>query len=335
MRRSLLAVVALTLAAPAGPALAWGGSGHRMIGQAAARALPAELPAFLHKRSVPDDIGELSREPDRIKGAGKQSDDDHSPGHFLDLDDDGKVLGGPPLVALPANRALYEKALQGAGTDSWKAGYLPYSIIETWQRLKLDFAVWRIATAGAQTSHDHRQRAWLKADARRREALVLEDIGLLSHFVGDGSQPLHVTLHYNGWGDYPNPDGFTTDKVHAPFESDFVAAHVSEPEIEAKLSAFHDCACPIEQRTAGYLAATGAQMRPFYSLWKDGGFKDGDSRGHDFAVERIAAGASELRDLVVLAWSGSNAAKVGYPSATPDEVGAGKADAYLLLHGND
>jgi len=39
-------------------------------------------------------------------------------------------------------------------------------------------------------------------------------LGVMGHFVGDGSQPLHTTMHFNGWvGD--NPQGYTTDlKFH-------------------------------------------------------------------------------------------------------------------------
>ena len=34
------------------------------------------------------------------------------------------------------------------------------------------------------------RQAWYRADRIRREALILRDIGVLAHYVGDGSQPL-------------------------------------------------------------------------------------------------------------------------------------------------
>ena len=116
MKRLAIAAVALTLAIP-GSVFAWGGSGHRMIGVAAMKALPAELPAFLKTPQAIVDVGEYSREPDRIKRAGKAFDSDRDQGHFLDLSDDGTVLGGPKLTALPPTRAEYEKALQAVGVD--------------------------------------------------------------------------------------------------------------------------------------------------------------------------------------------------------------------------
>src|SRR5436190_8804971 len=147
MRRLLATALAAALAAAPNLALAWGSSGHRMIGELAVRALPAEVPAFLRTPAAALDVGELSREPDRSKGAGRLHDNDRDPGHFLDLDDSGKVLGGPLLSALPPTRADYEAALRAAGTDTWKAGYLPYSIVDRWQQLALDFAYWRVLTA--------------------------------------------------------------------------------------------------------------------------------------------------------------------------------------------
>src|SRR5689334_2002745 len=129
MKRLLAAAcAALVVAAPA-CVWAWGATGHRMIGELAMRALPASAPAFLRTAQAATDVGEYSREPDRSKGAGRAHDSDRDAGHFLDLSDDGTVLGGPKLSALPATRADYEKALIAAGQDNWKAGYLPYSIL--------------------------------------------------------------------------------------------------------------------------------------------------------------------------------------------------------------
>ena len=67
-------------------------------------------------------------------------------------------------------------------------------------------------------------KAWFTADRRRREGQILIAIGELSPFVGDGSPPLHVTVHFNGWGDFPHPHGYTTAHGHRPFEPAFVHA---------------------------------------------------------------------------------------------------------------
>jgi len=306
-----------------------------MIGEAAMAALPAGLPGFLRTRQASVDVGELSREPDRSKGAGKIHDSDRDPGHFLDLDDDGKVMGGPPLAALPVSRADYEAELRSVGTDSWQAGYLPYSIVGQQQQLAKDLAYWRVLSAAEAREAAGPRRVWLSADRRRREALILVDIGGLSHFVGDGSQPLHVTLHFNGWGDRPNPEGFTRARVHGPFEEAFAAANVTPADLRAGMAPPADCRCPVEPRVAAYLAATALQVGPFYRLEKAGGFVDGDPRGRAFAAARLAAGASELRDLIVQAWRASAYGSVGWPAVKVEDAVAGKVDAYPALYGKD
>jgi hypothetical protein len=326
--------VAAILLSPV-PAAAWGSQGHRIVGAAAVNALPDEAPAFLRTPTAAAEVGELSREPDRVKGSGKLHGSNLDPAHFLDVEDDGRVLGGPTLDSLPPTRAEYEKALAAAGVDSWKAGYLPYAIVETWQQLAKDFGYWRALNAAEARATDPARRAWFAEDKRRREALVLRSIGYLSHYVGDGAQPLHVTAHYNGWGDYPNPKGYTTAKVHGLFEGEFVARNIKPDAVAAAMTPLKTGETPIERRTADYLAVAWKQVEPFYALEKAGGFVDGDPRGAAFATTRLAAGASELRDLIVEAWRAGGRAEVGWKPVPVADVEAGKIDPFDALYGVD
>ncbi|MHB8530930.1 MAG: phospholipase C/P1 nuclease family protein [Caulobacteraceae bacterium] len=319
----------------ASSALAWGATGHRIIGRLATEALPPSLPGFLRSPAAVAALGELDREPDRWKAAGKAHDLDLDPGHFLDLGDDGRVLAGPALADLPATREDYETALRRIGGDGWRAGYLPYSIIEGWQQLAKDFAYWRVDVAAARTVVDAAHRTWFVADEARREGLVLRDLGVLGHYVGDGSQPLHVSEHFNGWGAFPNPDGFTQDKVHAPFEGAFVRSYVRPGRVRAAMAPYRDCHCSIQRRTVAYLAATNAFVVPFYRLYKAGGFQPGDRRGVDFAAERLAAGAAELRDVTIDAWRASAEEQVGFPAVSVRDVEAGALDPYDSFYGTD
>jgi hypothetical protein len=317
--------------------LAWGSTGHRFVGEVAMRSLPADVPAFLKTPQAALDVGEFSREPDRAKGSGREHDSDRDPGHFVDLSDDGTVLGGPALSALPTTRAEFDAAVRKAGADSWKSGYLPYSVVDRWQQLARDFAYWRVLSAAEANPAWKEHKAFFAADRRRREQQILITIGELSHFVGDGSQPLHVTVHFNGWGDFPNPGGYTTAKIHAPFESDLVQASVKEADVTAKMLPPKDCHCPVQKRVADYLTATGALVVPLYQLEKAGGLAPGDPRGPAFAAERIAVGASELRDLIADAWKISATQTLGYkPNAVAvADVIAGKIDPYAMLYGID
>ena len=178
-------------------------------------------------------------------------------------------------------------------------------------------------------------RDFFTADRKRREAQILIDIGMLSHFVGDGSQPLHVSLHYNGWGDYPNPSGYTTARIHSPFESELVRTSVTAAMVAANMAPARAFPGTIEQRVADYLAATGRQVIPLYDLEKAGGLKARDPRGPAFAAELIAVGASELRDLIVLAWHASDSQTIGWRPIPLADVLAGRTDPYAVLYGID
>ena len=331
---TLALAVAASLSA-AGRADAWGDTGHRMIGVLGAQALPSDLPAFLRTAQIADDIGELAREPDRWRGSGRVHDNMRDPAHFVDVDDSGRVLGGPALDALPATRADYETALRAVGADSTKAGWLPYAIIDGWQQLTKDFAYWRADEAGERLEKDPAHRAWLAADRLRRERQIVLDLGTWAHYVGDATQPMHVSVHYNGWGDHPNPQGFTTERIHVPFEGPFVRMHVTMEMVRADMAPYRPCTAGIERCTAGYLGETFRTLVPFYEMEKAGGLKGDHPAGAAFAARRIAAAASELRDLVVDAWNASATSTVGYPPTPVGDIAAGRADAYLLLYGSD
>lgn len=331
------AAAALAALVTAGPALGWGSSGHRIIGETAIEALPSELPAFLRSRASAVAVGELSREPDRSRGSGRAHDSDRDPGHFIDGDDTGHIPGTSlSLDAMPPTRDDYETALRAAGESGWKLGYLPYSIVEDWQQLAKDFAYWRVDDAGARFATDAGHRAWLAADRARRESQILIDIGLLSHFVGDGSMPLHASIHYNGWGAFPNPNGYTQDRVHVPWEGPYTHQVVTPEAVRAAMRPFRDCGCPIEQRVGAYLMSDSRTVIPFYELEKAGAFKPGVLKGVEFTTGRVAEGAAELRDEIILAWRASAELRAGYqPEVSVPDAESGKVDPYDSLHGLD
>lgn len=328
------AVVAAALA-HASSVQAWGATGHRLIGAAAMETLPADVPEFLKVSATAAAVGELAREPDRWKGAGRVHDTDRDGAHFLDLGDDGKIFGGPSLEALPATREDYDAALRAVGVDNWKAGWLPYSIVDGWEQLAKDFADWRVDAWAAKTVKDEAHRVWFITDMAEREALILRDVGALGHYVGDGSQPLHVSVHYNGWGDGPNPEDFTQSRIHAMFEGAFVHDNVRQADVTAAVGPAADCHCAIAVREAGYLRATNSQTVVLYRLQKQGAFVGGDARGKTFVVARLAAGATELRDLIALAWHASLNETVGWPAVKASDVIAGSLDPYDSMYGSD
>jgi hypothetical protein len=342
MKRLALAAAAVcALAAVSVPAVvqAWGNTGHRLIGIAAMRGLPEEMPAFLRTPGAAADVGELAREPDRWKGGGQPHDRERDTAHFVDMDDNGFVMSaaGPSIDALPRLKSEYDAALTRAGLDVNDAGYLPYAIWDAYQNLVRDFAYWRVLNAQEARETDPTKRAWYREDRERREALILRDMGVLGHYIGDGSQPHHTTIHYNGWDrNTPNPEGFTTSRqTHGMFEGDFTARVARLDAIEAAMAAPKLDGFDLRARVPAYLRTTLGEVTPFYRLEKAGGFAEGDQRGADFTIARLAAGASELRDFYILAWRDSADDQIGWPAVKVAEVEAGTADPWLAMHGED
>lgn len=333
MRRTLL-VLAFVACAPV-VAFAWGATGHTMVSRVAIENLPAEIPEFLKAPGLAEDVGELGREPDRQRG-NKAFDLNNSPAHFLDLEDDGTVLGGVPIDPLPPSRQALDTALRAKNIDPSLAGFLPYAISDGWYQLRTDFSYWRIAVVAEKSAPTPEERDWFAKERRRREMLIIRDLGYWSHFVGDGSQPLHVSVHFNGWGNYANPNGFTqSNKVHAYFEGEFVKRFLQLQDIAAQVLPYRDCSCAIDKRIVQYLETARSYVTPLYELEKAGGFNGSDKTGKDFVSARIAAGASELRDLIVDAWRDSANATVGYPAISVRDVEQGKTVSYAGMLGVD
>jgi hypothetical protein len=339
--KRLLATLAATaaLAAPV-VVLGWAETGHRMIGRLAMEALPPELPAFLHSPAAIDAVEELGREPDRWRGAGRVHDADRDAAHFVDLDDNGATLAGLTLDKLPVRRGDFEAALTAAHAEVGKSGYLPYAIVDGWQQLVKDFAYWRVETAALARDANPEHKAWYAKDLKLREALIVRDLGVWSHYVGDGSMPMHVSIHYNGWGDFPNPDGFTKEPIHSVFEGTYVKAFISADQVRAHMAPYQACAQPIEACTAAYLHTTWTTLKPTYELEKKVGFKTASPEATDFIAGRIAAGASELRDLIVDAWAASATMEAGYagrdkPRVTLQSVQSGTVDPWDAIYGTN
>lgn len=333
------ALTACAVFAAAPDAWAWGATGHRLIGQAAVLALPADLPAFLRSPEAVQQIGELAREPDRSKGSGKPHDPDLDPAHFIDLTEDGHVYSaaGPEVTSLPPDRNAFDFVLNKAELNPGKTGWLPYEMMDGYQQLVRDFAIWRVDRALARNTRVARERTWYLADILLRQEITKRDLGFWAHFVGDGSQPLHTSIHYNGWGKYPNPHGYTDDPIHGPFEGAYVGQNLTLADVRGALPAPADCAGTIQACTVAYLQASLAKVEPLYVLWSANAFSVvGDARGKAFAVERVAAGAAELRDLTVRAWRESAAATVGYrPLYKVSDIENGQVIPFGVMHGDD
>jgi hypothetical protein len=294
------------------------------------------LPDFVRDPAAVAEVTALGPEADRLKGSGKTWDDDNEHGHFVDAGDDDKVAGVVPLDALPVDREAYDTALRKAGSDQYRAGYLPYEIIDGYEQVVTDFAYWRADVAGEKNGASAEDRAFFAADRKLQETLTLRDIGYWSHFVGDGSQPLHASVHYNGWGDYPNPRNYSNSHtIHSRFETALVNAVATDALVKARVKPYAPSSDPIDKRVGAYLETTLAAVPRVYDIEAAGGIDGRSPDATNLVLDRLAAGAAELRDLITDAYAASATKEIGYPRVSVSDIEGGKVPLTRKLFGGD
>jgi hypothetical protein len=293
LRAVLAAAALLGLALPSQPAHAWEQEGHRIINKLAASNLPADVPAFLRSQAAIDEIEYLGPEPDRWRSrAEPELSAAQSPEHFIDFE------AADALGALPHKRLEFEAKVFAAGQRPEVIGLQPWEADEVWERLKAAMRQYRAMVAAGQDT-----KSGANVDTKPVEAAILFYAGWLGHYVGDGSQPLHVSVKYNGWVG-PNPNGYTTShQIHHVFEGPFVAANIDAPEVQAKMTAVKLIEGDMFDAYVAYLRHTGTHVEKVYQFEKAGGFIGaGTPESRDFTAARLADGASMLRDMIYTAW---------------------------------
>jgi hypothetical protein len=269
--------------------LAWGEHGHRLSGRAAATRLPKEMPEFFRKAAP--QLEYLNPEPDRWRSKTLlEMNEAFSYDHFLDLE------MVPPAALDAEDRYSYLAALSQAGLkEPEKAGLALFRIVELYERLRTEFNLWRNAK-------DKKTRRWI-------EERIVNDAGVLGHYVSDGANPHHATVHYNGWAkDYPNPNGYTTDNTfHWRFESDFVQSRVTLGDLLPSINPQPRTIANPRAEVLAFFKASNGLVERLYQLEKQAKFdKENASPEHKrFAVERLVAGAEMLRALWWTAWATS------------------------------
>jgi hypothetical protein len=295
-RRGVIAVVAGALLVPmllVKPGLGWGREGHEMINRLAAETLPKDMPEFMRSPAALDAMQYYGPEPDRWKSnAEPELSAAGSPEHYIDLEW-ADLIGIP----LPRRRYDYVRALavaQKAHPDldltPEKVGLQPYVATEYYERIKAAMRDYRGLVA------EHK-------DTKPVEAEIVFLSGILGHFVADGSMPLHTSIKFNGWvGD--NPNGYTTEHhIHAEFESVYVGANVTPKDIAPLIPAQPVALADFFDDYVKYLRHSNTLVEKTYQLEKAGAFTGaGTPEGKAFTDERLAAGATELRNILYTAW---------------------------------
>ena len=314
MKRMILAIVAIAALAPIG-AGAWGQRAHTWINRVAVQTLPDDGPVFL--KAHEDWIAYLSVIPDAWRRPSEP---------FL------KMLEDPNhgwfkeqfafMTEIPRSRyefvvKLYDehRRLAAAGdpaatlTNVRWTGTMAYAAVEGYERMLTGMRRYRDAIS---------RKDGKKEDTRFVEQEIAFYMGWTGHYTGDGAQPLHDTVHHDGWQG-TNPQGFTTaPQVHGLFETRFVdLMKLDGADLRPHVPAARVLADPFTA-ILEHLDEAGRHTEQVYRLEKRGALADGtDPEARALVIQQAARGAALLRDLAHTAWVRSAAPPENDPAGNP------------------
>lgn len=293
------------------PALGWDAYGHRLITTLAVESMTG-APEWLKGDENIRKVADGAVVPDRWRSTKiNQLTHLNNPEHYIDVEDLAPY--GLSLKTLPTLRYEYVKAMvlakERAGPgfkgrpvnparDTAKTdelpGFLPYGIVEQYAKVQSAFLVVRVL----EKLNDPRRAHQLQLAKEN----AIYNMGVLSHYVGDGAQPLHMTKHHHGWiGE--NPKGYTTDRgIHSYIDGKVINLHQIKasdvrPLVDGKVQV--EARAPWED-VLNYLQTSFAEVEPLYELQKTGELDK--SGGKQFIEKRLASGASMLAALYRGAW---------------------------------
>ena len=254
-------------------AYGWWVEGHSRIAEAASKILPHELPAFF--RSAGKDLGHLAGDPDRWKNKDlPHLRSTESPEHFLDLE----YLDDSPL---PIDRYAMLDFLREKKRKATIVGMLPFAIIESHDRLACAFQDYRA------TPDDPIVRA-----------KCLIQAGILAHYTGDCSMPLHTTKDYDGKPD--GNGGFKQRGIHARLDA-FPEKHgITAEELARGLTPNEFNA--LRDRVMDEIRHGHQFVPQTYELDSSGAFEKPTTESRDFVLARCRRGVRFTAELWISAW---------------------------------
>ena len=173
--KAVVVCVLIALSFPSSTQARWCGD-HTVLTKASFESLPETMPAFF--RAGVNEVAHYVCDPDlfknnRVPGLSAAE----FPEHIFDVE----LLNGH---APPLHRHEFISLCDSLGVAPSKVGFALYAITEWTDRLTIAFA-------------EHRR--WPDNEAVQSKCLVYA--GILSHYTQDLCQPLHVTIHFDGYAD--------------------------------------------------------------------------------------------------------------------------------------
>lgn len=266
---------------PPTQAQAWWEKGHHMIAANAVEVLPADMPGFFKAGAAA--LVRLSSQPDRWKEFGTELRRAENPEHYLDHE---KLTDNPVKLGFYPDRYAALNAIYKMGETPAGVGMLPYRLLEDFQKLRGAFAQYRRNPEDPNIQQE-----------------ILVYAGLLAHYAGDTSQPLHMTVHFDGRVDAQGRV-IKAKGIHARFEGAFVDKFVAPADCRPYVRTpvvYQDLYGAIREA----FATSFAEIDRVYQLDETGLLETPDAATRTFVQQRLAHGSSFLASLWYTAWKAS------------------------------
>jgi len=308
----------------AGNALAWDYEGHHAVNELALASLTTNFPAFVLAPETRTRIAFLAGEADRWRnetslknGTGLALGHASGPDHYIDLED-LKLYGLTPATLPPLRYDFVAEIVKARAAHPERfpaidpakdsdhtrelSGFLPWAITENYEKLQSGFATLAALEKFGGTPEEI-------ANAKQDIVYVM---GVMGHFVGDASQPLHTTMHHHGWvGE--NPNHYTTSfGFHSWIDGGFfnktggidVQKLSAKIQPAAKIPAADD-PNGIFKTSINFIVAANQLVEPLYKLDRDGKLSNKENRGAEgraFLEAQLVKSGQLLGSLWLTAW---------------------------------
>ena len=306
-------------------AAAWDYEGHHAVNELALAALPTNFPAFALTPATRDRIAYLAGEADRWRnetsvrdGTGLALGHASGPDHYIDLEDiklyDLTPATLPPLrydfvadivkarTAHPERFPAIDPAKDSDHTREL-SGFLPWAITENYEKLQSGFATLAALEKSGGTP----------AEIENAKQNIIYVMGVMGHFVGDASQPLHTTMYHHGWTTNDNPNHYTTAfKFHAWIDGGFFnkTGGIDVKKLSVKIQPAEKIAAAsdpngIFHTSVDFIVAANQLVEPLYILDRDGKLSnkgDAGAEGRAFLEAQLVKSGQLLGDIWFTAW---------------------------------
>lgn len=321
LRPLLFAAACVGVLLPA--AQAWDYEGHRLVNQVALAALPKDFPDFVHMPANAERVAFLAGEPDRWRDVPdlplQQA---NGMDHYLDAEEipaagldyatipsfryDFATAFAAGRAAHPQNFPPVDPKYNSDHSREW-CGFLPWAVAEQFGKLRSAFSYLKVM-----------RELGTPEEVANAEANAIYVMGVMGHYVGDGAQPLHATIHHHGWVG-PNPNHYTTWRgFHQWIDGGLIAKagiglHELEPSIRPaqpiSLAPRTDGRDPMFVAELDYILGSNQQVEPLYRLHKEGKLGDREQPVSDearaFIDRQLVSGGEMLASIWYTAWKES------------------------------